>query len=60
MKVLVFLPTYNERENIDRLIDEICNLKFNKEILIVDDDSNDGTLDIINKKQKEIKNFNFN
>lgn len=57
MKTLIFLPTYNERENIGRLIDELSTLSFNKEILIVDDNSNDGTLDIINKKQREIKNL---
>lgn len=57
MKTLIFLPTYNERENIGRLIDELSTLLFNKEILIVDDNSNDGTLDIINKKQREIKNL---
>ena len=57
MKVLVFLPTYNEKENIGDLIDALNRLNMNKEILIVDDDSNDGTLDIIKEKKKKIENL---
>lgn len=57
MKVLVFLPTLNERENIGRLIESLNVLKFNKEILIVDDNSTDGTLEIINDKLKKFKNI---
>jgi len=44
MKVLIFLLTYNEKENIGNLIDALNSLKINKEILIVDDDSNDGII----------------
>ena len=57
MKVLVFLPTYNEKENIRRIIETIKKLNFNKEILVVDDDSIDGTLEIINKMLNQHKNL---
>ncbi|MFX1503118.1 MAG: glycosyltransferase [Promethearchaeota archaeon] len=57
MNILVFLPTYNEKENIGDLIEEISNLNFNKEILIVDDNSIDGTIDIIKDKIRKVKNL---
>jgi len=59
MKVLVFLPTYNEKDNIGDLVEALNKLKINKEILIVDDDSNDGTLDIIKEKMKKIEYLNL-
>lgn len=46
MKYLVIIPTYNEKENIERLIDEI--LKFDEiDILVVDDNSPDQTGKIV-------------
>ena len=59
MKVLIFLPTYNEKENISGILDALNQLDIDKEILIVDDDSNDGTLDIIKKKKEHIENLNL-
>jgi dolichol-phosphate mannosyltransferase len=40
---LVIIPTYNERENIERLIPEILALDLPLEVLVVDDNSPDGT-----------------
>ena len=57
MKILIFLPTYNEEENIGRMIDTVNRLNFNKEILIVDDNSKDETIEIINEKLKQIENL---
>ena len=57
MKVLLFLPTYNEKDNLAKLIDNLNHLKFNKEILVVDDNSTDGSLNIINEKIKLYKNI---
>ena len=57
MKVLIFLPTYNEKENIGKLIDTLNKLNFTKEILIVDDNSTDGTVRIINDKLKIYNNL---
>ncbi len=56
-KILVFLPTYNEKTNIGKIINSINKLDFKKEILIVDDNSTDGTLEIIKEKQKEYDNI---
>ncbi len=42
-KALVIVPTYNERENINPLADRILALPGSVELLVVDDNSPDGT-----------------
>ncbi|MBZ0294068.1 MAG: glycosyltransferase, partial [Anaerolineae bacterium] len=43
-RVMVVLPTYNEAENLPRMIEAIHNLHLpNLHILVVDDNSPDGT-----------------
>lgn len=41
--VMVMIPTYNERENLEALVRQILALPLRAEILIVDDNSPDGT-----------------
>lgn len=59
MKALVVIPTYNEKDNIQRLISAILDFGIKGlEILIVDDKSPDGTWKIvqdISKKNKHVK-----
>ena len=43
MEALVVIPTYNERENIVRLIGELLALPVDLHVLVVDDNSPDGT-----------------
>lgn len=43
MKALIIVPTYNERENLEELVRRIFDQKLPTEILIVDDNSPDGT-----------------
>jgi dolichol-phosphate mannosyltransferase len=43
LETLVVVPTYNERENIARLIDALLALPLDLHILVVDDNSPDGT-----------------
>lgn len=50
---IVIIPTYNEKENIERMIRTIFQLKKHFHILIVDDNSPDGTAKIIRKLMKE-------
>ncbi|MEM3000935.1 MAG: glycosyltransferase [Candidatus Nitrosocaldus sp.] len=53
-KVSIILPTYNERENIVELINEIRrNLGHSVEIIVVDDDSPDGTWQEVEKITNE-------
>lgn len=47
MKSIVVIPTYNERTNISQLIPEILKLRSDIAVLVVDDNSPDGTSDIV-------------
>lgn len=47
MKALVVIPTYNEKENILRMIDALFALKEDLGVLVVDDNSPDGTGDML-------------
>ena len=46
-KSLIIIPTYNERDNVNAIIDAILNLDNDFNLLIVDDNSPDGTADIV-------------
>lgn len=50
---LVIIPTYNEKENIEKIIRKVFSLSYFFEILIIDDGSPDGTADIVKKLQLE-------
>jgi len=50
---LVIIPTYNEKENIEKIIRKVFSLDFFFEILIIDDGSPDGTAEIVKELQKE-------
>ena len=47
MKSLVIIPTYNEIENISSIINAILKKKDAFHILVVDDQSPDGTAEIV-------------
>ena len=58
MKRLIIIPTYNEKANIEKLINDIQLLDIeNLDILIIDDNSPDGTGKIIKNLQKENDNI---
>lgn len=50
---LVIIPTYNEKENIERIIRKVFSLSYFFEILVIDDGSPDGTAEIVKNLQKE-------
>ncbi len=52
-KGLVIIPTYNEKENIERIIRRVYSLSEPFHILVVDDGSPDGTADIVKSLQTE-------
>lgn len=52
-KSIVIIPTYNESNNIRRLISKTLGLEKQIDILIVDDGSPDGTADIVKSLQLE-------
>jgi dolichol-phosphate mannosyltransferase len=51
-KALVIIPTYNEKENIEKMIRTIVSLPVAFDILIVDDGSPDGTASIVKSLQE--------
>lgn len=51
MKKLVIIPTYNEKENIERIISAVFGLNEGYHILVVDDSSPDGTGEIVKRLQ---------
>lgn len=50
---IVIIPTYNEKENIALIIDAVFELPKDFHILIVDDNSPDGTRDIVKDLQRK-------
>lgn len=46
---IVIIPTYNEKENIEKIIRFVFNLKKDFDVLIVEDNSPDGTADIVRR-----------
>ncbi len=46
-KSLIIIPTYNESENIELIINKIINVDNSNDILVVDDNSPDGTFNIV-------------
>ena len=47
MEKLVIIPTYNEKENVEKIIAAVIDLQQNFNILIIDDGSPDGTADLV-------------
>jgi len=52
MSKLIIIPTYNEKENIEKIILKVFSLDVDFDILIVDDRSPDGTANIVKEIQK--------
>ncbi len=58
MKALIVIPTYNEKDNIIRQVEAIMKLPLNLSVVIVDDNSPDGTgaaADELLKKFERVK-----
>jgi dolichol-phosphate mannosyltransferase len=52
-KNLVIIPTYNEKENIQKMVEKVFSLKPDFDILIIDDGSPDGTAEIVKTLQQK-------
>lgn len=59
MKTLVISPTYNERKNIKIFVDMVLNDNPTFDLLIVDDNSPDGTGNEVRKLQSKFKNLHL-
>jgi len=50
MRIIVTLPTYNEAQNIEPLIDELLDVSRRVEVLVIDDHSPDGTWRLVEER----------
>jgi dolichol-phosphate mannosyltransferase len=50
---IVIIPTYNEKENVEKMVRKIISMPFEFDILIIDDGSPDGTAAIVRMLMKE-------
>ena len=57
-RALVILPTYNERENIEKIIHAVLPLDPRINVLVVDDNSPDGTGEIADKMAGQMTKVN--
>jgi len=56
MEKIIIIPTYNERENIDPLLQKLMALPYDLHVLVVDDHSPDGTAEVVKAwQQKETR-----
>lgn len=52
---IVIIPTFNEKENVERMIRKVMSLEKEFEVLIIDDGSPDGTADIVKTLMTEFE-----
>lgn len=58
--IYVVIPTYNERETIEKLISRILALRLNLKIVVVDDNSPDGTGKLVARLSHQLPVFLIN
>lgn len=51
MNPIVIIPTYNECENIKRMLETVMSLEETFDVLVVDDNSPDGTAELVKETQ---------
>ena len=56
---LIIIPTYNEIDNIQNMLQTLFKLYPEVHILIIDDGSPDGTAEVVKKLQSDHKNLNL-
>ena len=59
MKTLIISPTYNERKNIQRLVEQVFNLNSDYHLLVIDDNSPDGTAKKVEELQTLFPNLHL-
>lgn len=54
-RTLIVIPTFNERENVNPLLNKIFSLEILVDVLILDDNSPDGTRNVVLENKKKYK-----
>src|SRR6266542_1373614 len=49
LKTLIFIPTYNERNNVEEMAKQILALGLDADLMFMDDNSPDGTGEILDR-----------
>jgi glycosyltransferase involved in cell wall biosynthesis len=59
MLLTIIIPVYNEKSTVVEVIEKVASisLPLEKEIIVVDDGSNDGTKELIESKQKHLARY---
>ena len=53
MLISIIIPCYNEKNTILKILNKVKNQKINKQIIVIDDSSTDGTTNILKKNFKK-------
>ena len=56
MKISIIIPVFNEQKTVEEVIKKVLNLPLEKEVIVVDDGSTDGTREILEKLKIENEN----
>ena len=59
MKTLVISPTYNEKKNIKALVEQVLDPNPDYHLLVIDDNSPDGTASAVKELQTEFANLHL-
>ena len=59
MKLSIIIPCYNEKNTIEKIVNQLNSLKIKKQIILVDDKSNDGTTQLIKRISKKLDRVIF-
>lgn len=59
MKTLIISPTYNERKNVPNLVEKLFFINPDFHVLIIDDNSPDGTGDLVESMQAQFPNLHL-
>ena len=59
MKTLVISPTYNEKKNIKALVEQVLDSNPDYHLLVIDDNSPDGTASVVKELQTEYANLHL-
>jgi dolichol-phosphate mannosyltransferase len=59
MKAIVVIPTYNEVENVENIVNAVLSTVQDISVLVVDDNSPDGTADVVRKMMQSNNNIHL-